>query len=224
MIKTTICGIYKIISPTNKVYIGESIDIEYRKGIYKNKHCKNQPKLYRSLKKHGWEAHIFEVIEECNREDLLCRERYWQDFYDVLNGGLNCKLTACGEKKQKLSEEAINRIKESKKGKNTGENNTMFGKKHSEESKKKMRDAKLGENSYHWGKNLPEATRNLLSDIAINKSKNGNYHSSKKVIDTSTGEVYTSIHEVSEVFKINYQNLANALKGKTKNKTKFKIL
>ncbi|HEC36627.1 hypothetical protein LCGC14_1312370 [marine sediment metagenome] len=48
-----ICGIYKITSPTKKIYIGQSIDINRRKIIYKNILCKLQRKIYNSLKKHG---------------------------------------------------------------------------------------------------------------------------------------------------------------------------
>lgn len=108
-----LCGIYKITSPTGKVYIGESKNINKRRSTYKNlsEVLKSQRKLYNSLKKYGWEVHTFEIIEECNFEDLLCRERYWQDFYDVLgNKGLNLKLTNCGELKMIHSEEMKKKI------------------------------------------------------------------------------------------------------------------
>jgi group I intron endonuclease len=96
MKKEKICGIYKITSPTKRVYIGQSKDIKSRWKSYKRKN-QNQKLLNNSLLKYGYENHTFEIIEECEVEDLNCRERYWQDFYDVLNGGLNCKLTNCGE-------------------------------------------------------------------------------------------------------------------------------
>ena len=81
--KEIICGIYKITNPSGKIYIGESQDISLRTYYYSIVSCHKQRKLYNSLKKHGWENHIFEIIEECEFDDLLCRERYWQDFYDV---------------------------------------------------------------------------------------------------------------------------------------------
>jgi len=69
-------GIYKITSPTNKIYIGQSTNITDRwKRYYKLNHCRNQIKLYNSLKKHGFKNHIFEIIEECNWEELNIRER-----------------------------------------------------------------------------------------------------------------------------------------------------
>jgi group I intron endonuclease len=102
-----ICGIYKITSPSGKVYIGESVDINKRFKNYNNLRCKSQTILYRSFLKYTPENHIFEIIEECLEESLKCRERYWQDFYDVINPakGLNCKLTSCGDKKLVHSEE-----------------------------------------------------------------------------------------------------------------------
>lgn len=55
-------GIYKITSPTNKVYIGQSWDLEDRRGDYKRLECKKQHKLFNSINKHGWDAHKFEVV------------------------------------------------------------------------------------------------------------------------------------------------------------------
>jgi len=75
-------GIYKITSPSNKTYIGQSIDIENRKTQYirLDKSCIG-PKLYNSLKKHGFKNHKFETIEECSLEQLNERETYWKQVY-----------------------------------------------------------------------------------------------------------------------------------------------
>lgn len=88
--------IYKITNPSNKVYIGQTTNVLKRKGAYRrlDSCIQNQIVLYRSLKKYGWDAHIFEIIEECLIELLNERERYWQEYYDVLGeNGLNCVLT-----------------------------------------------------------------------------------------------------------------------------------
>ena len=58
-------GIYKITSPSGKVYIGQSRNIENRFLQYKNKHCRFQFRLYNSFNKYGVENHVFEIIEEC---------------------------------------------------------------------------------------------------------------------------------------------------------------
>lgn len=77
-----VCGIYEITSPSNRVYIGQSININKRWKNYKNSDCKGQPVLYKSFKKYSPKAHIFEIIEECDKSELNCRERFWQDEYE----------------------------------------------------------------------------------------------------------------------------------------------
>ena len=57
-----------------------------------------------------FDTDTFEIIENCSLEDLNIRERYWQDFYDVLNGGLNCQLTTADNCPAILSEEYKNKI------------------------------------------------------------------------------------------------------------------
>ena len=127
MAKKTI-GIYKITSPTNNVYIGQSVHIEHRISSYKRLKCKSQVLLYRSLLKHGVENHVFEIIEECLVEELNNKERYYQDLFDCIgNKGLNCKLTKSNDKSGYYSKETREKIASS----NTG-------KIHSEETRKKL--------------------------------------------------------------------------------------
>ena len=107
-------GIYKITSPNNKIYIGQSSNIENRiKGYKKDKtKYKKQIRLRNSFDKYGVENHIFEIIEECKFEDLNKRERYWQEYYDVLGKkGLNCRYIDTSLKKSVLSEITKNKIK-----------------------------------------------------------------------------------------------------------------
>lgn len=95
--------IYKITNPNGKIYIGQTTKLLKRKGAYKrlDSCIQNQIVLYRSLKKYGWDAHTFEIIENCDYEKLNERERYWQDFYNVLGkNGLNCILTETTELKR----------------------------------------------------------------------------------------------------------------------------
>ena len=99
-------GIYKITSPSGRVYIGQSVECETRWKQYIHTGVK-QTKLYRSFEKYGKDLHTFEIIEECSAENLNTRERYWQDFYNVLEEGLNCRLTATGDKTGKMSKESI---------------------------------------------------------------------------------------------------------------------
>jgi group I intron endonuclease len=93
-------GIYKITSPSNKVYIGQSINIEKRKKQYikLDKSCIG-PKLYNSLKKYSWESHIHEILEECILENLNKQEIYYkQQFIDKFGweNALFCEIYDSG--------------------------------------------------------------------------------------------------------------------------------
>ena len=76
-------GIYKIISPTNKTYIGQSVDIDSRKRVYQYFNSyKNSigPKLYNSLNKYGFDKHKFEIIEECTLKQLNKKETLFKQI------------------------------------------------------------------------------------------------------------------------------------------------
>ena len=103
-------GIYKITSPSGKVYIGQTTDLDKRWSDYEKLKCKAQTKLYRSFLKYGVINHVFEYIEECGESDLNLRERHWQDCYNVLKCGLNCRLTTTNDKSGKSSEETKRKI------------------------------------------------------------------------------------------------------------------
>jgi group I intron endonuclease len=133
-------GIYKITNPKGRVYIGQSIDLEKRKQQYRRGvNYKNQTKLHNSLVKYGFSEHIFEIVQECTVEQLNERERYWQEYYNALVKGLNCRLTETADKSGKLSENTKKKISKA----NTGEKNGMYRKTHSEEAKAKIRAASL---------------------------------------------------------------------------------
>jgi len=104
-------GIYKIESPTGRVYIGQSVDINKREGSYRAMHnCKQQVRLYASLVKYSFSEHIFEVIEKCKVEELNTRERHWQDLYDVLGEkGLNCILAKTEDRSGKQSKSTVDK-------------------------------------------------------------------------------------------------------------------
>jgi group I intron endonuclease len=127
-------GIYKITNPKGKIYIGQSINIEKRKKDYEFLNCKKQYKILNSIKKYGWDKHSFELIEECSLEQLNERERYWQDFYNVLVDGLNLKLTQTNDKSGKHSNETIQKLKNYWSDYYTSNNGHNLGKKQSKET------------------------------------------------------------------------------------------
>jgi group I intron endonuclease len=128
-------GIYKITSPSNKIYIGQSINIKRRWKSYNYLHCKNQIKLYNSLKKHGPENHIFELIEECSLEYLNEREIYWKTYYLEQNSQdwdkmLFCELYDKGGPRSKITNSKISK--------------SLLGKEKSQQHKDNIKKARTG--------------------------------------------------------------------------------
>ena len=175
-------GIYKITSPTNKVYIGQSINIKNRKYNHKSKTDKSKgPKLHRSLKKYGFDAHKFEIIQECLINELDKWETDWKklelekvnndwskvlfcDLYDR-GGGPRSELT-----KLKISQSNKGRIvsleTRNKKSK------SMLNKFHSEETKKLMSISSKGKpKSKEHILNMMKNRQSVIDGVKLANSK-----------------------------------------------------
>ena len=141
-------GIYKITNPKGKIYIGQTIDFNRRVYQYKMLNCKEQPKLYNSLKKYGFDNHIIELILQCDEIDLTFWERYYQELYNTIeNDNLNCFLVTTEDKSGRHTEETKRKMSEAAKGKKKSaehiaklpQNQKGYkGKKRSEETKLKQ--------------------------------------------------------------------------------------
>lgn len=89
-------GIYKITNlKTNKCYIGRSSNLERRRKdhfrLFSTKGHKEYNKaLYKSMRKHGKENFIFEVIEYLDDYSLAPnKEQYWIKYFDSYHSGYN---------------------------------------------------------------------------------------------------------------------------------------
>ena len=219
-------GIYKITSPSNKIYIGQSVDIDNRISSYKNLKCKSQTKLYNSLLKYTFENHKFQVLEVCKSDVLNERERYYQDFYNSTSrNNLNCRLTKTKDKSGCLSIETKIKIGLGNKGKKVSlesrQKMSIAKLKMTEETKSKLRLKKVSEEHkqklslLNKGKKIKEETRlNLL----INNGK------SKKVICSKTLKIYNSANQCASENNMKHKTLCNQLSGISKNKTTFKYV
>ena len=92
--KKTICGIYKITDlTTEQCYIGQSVDVSKR---WKD-HCKCglgiqasiTNRLYNAMQKDGVWNFTFELLEQCPRELLNEKEKFWIQMYQSNKFGLN---------------------------------------------------------------------------------------------------------------------------------------
>ena len=211
-------GIYKITSPSNRIYIGQSKNIERRLQEYIKIKCEAQPRLYYSIIKHGWDTHIFEIIEECEFNSLNKRERYWQDFYNATGEtGLNCQLTNDLINTQKQSKETIDKIILGLTGRPCSpETRLKISKAHkgrifSDERKQNI-SASLK------GRKIPKETLEKRSK-SISGEKN---YKAKLILNTSTGIYYGCIADAAFSISIPKSTLNGYLIGIRPNKTYMK--
>lgn len=115
-------GVYKIICIGNgKFYIGSSKNIEKRisrhfSQLFHNNHI--NPHLQNAYNLYGKNAFRYEIIELCRENQLIEKEQYWMDK-------TNCYSRDIGFN-------------------NCEKSDRPTGYKHTEQAKKKMREAKLG--------------------------------------------------------------------------------
>lgn len=233
-------GIYKITSPTGKVYIGQSVNVEKRLADYKSCKAKKQPRLNRSFLKHGYENHKIEIICECSIEELNDKERYYQDLFSCIGeNGLNCVLTTSSDRSGYLNEEVKNKLKgkprpesvrlkisESNKGKKLSKEHrkkiSENSRNISEETRQKYRDS-------HIGNYQSEETKKKISETLKGKPRSeetklkiASRHGTR-VVDISTGQEFLSVAKAARHFGYNIGHLHNRLKGVVKNNTNLKF-
>lgn len=160
--KEHLAGIYKIVSPTNKIYIGQSWNLNKRKDYYSRSECKNQTRLHNSFIKHGWEAHNFEILLELRDDISQATLDFWEEYYmDLYKANYELMNLREAGSRGKLSEETKNKI--SIKGK---------GRKHKESTKIKMRESKLGVLNPMYCKKPSEVTRKKVAEANTGKKRN----------------------------------------------------
>jgi group I intron endonuclease len=181
--------IYKITSPSGKVYVGQTIDIKTRKNKYRYLNCKNQTRLYKSLLKYGWENHAFEILETVDVDDLNVLnslEIEWILKLDCFKNGLNCTLGGHGNSGREYSEESKLKMRNSQIGKKQSKEQidkrvkSLVGKKRSEEFKKHISNIKKG-------RSPTEETKQKLSNI--NKGKKHSDETKLKISNSGKGRV-----------------------------------
>lgn len=214
-------GIYKIISPSGRIYIGQSRDLDRRKKEYEKyiKNSNRQVKLLASINKYGWNQHSFDIIEICNFDDLNTRERYWQEYYNSIEQGLNCLYTKTNDKPTIFGLETRARMSKAQLGKKVSEetklkmSSSRQGKKHSEETKLKISEIKISKRCANFKK------------VIRNKS---NYKSISCLSPNNTLCNFKSCKDAAEKIGVTssaiYNVLYKSITGKVKGYHSFKML
>lgn len=209
-------GIYKITSPTNKVYIGQSWELSRRLREYEIYDCKSQRKLYNSVIKYGWEAHEFEILmnvsENVSQEMLDQIEQTYMDYYRKLGFEL-MNLKGAGSR-GKLSEESkkIIGIK-------------LRGRKLSEDHKNNIREgfkSMDAQSRKDWGEKISRAKSGVMRTGVMRKNGNGSKPVSQYTKDNVFVRNWPSLIEVTRQLGINTGNIASVLQHKRNSAGGFK--
>ena len=99
-----IIGIYKITNKINgSMYIGQSVDClrrireHFYKAFYLKKEENINKKFYKAIRSFGKENFTWEIIEECQENELLKREEYWIKKYNTYYNESHYNDTIGGE-------------------------------------------------------------------------------------------------------------------------------
>ena len=211
----------------NKKYIGLTCDIERR---YKqHKGGRSRAVVFcLAIKKYGFDNFDFEII----KSNLTLEEA--KDFEKLQISTLNTMVpngynrTEGGDAGVKHTKESIEKIIEKNKIWRLTNNHPMQGKKHSEETKKLLRESALkrtdrpsGVDHWNYGKKTKESTKEKMRI----KQALGNNGFAKRVVDLNTNIVYSCISEAKLVYNISHSLISMICSGKRKsNKYNFVYL
>jgi group I intron endonuclease len=163
-------GIYMLTNKLTKdIYIGQSIDLSKRfRKYFSPSYIKSKDSLIisRALIKYGYSNFYLTILEYCDKSDLLVREQY---YFDKLNPQYNILKIAGSSKGFKVSEETKVKILKSLKGIYVKEKSVLFGRLHTEETKKLMNLKKAGDNNPLFGKIQSKDTKELIRQKALDR-------------------------------------------------------
>jgi len=223
-------GVYKITSPSGRIYVGSSISLKNRIKNYKSNSLSLQRKLSASLKKYTAQLHTFELLEMCCKENVRSRERFHCLKNDVLGKfNLNLKIPYENDGYESVSEQTRKKMSESKKGEKnnmygmSGELSPNFGKKMSEEFCKKASERVSGKNHPMYGKKHSEETRAKLKANSRHISR-GSHSQAKKVICIETGKIWNCAVDCFTEVGLRKDQLYKMLNNKLKSPPKYKYL
>jgi len=190
-------GIYKITNPKSKIDIGQRRNLLKRENQYakQTKLFCRQLKLANSIKKYGWIFHIFQIVEICDFDELNIKERYWQEYYDSIEKGLNCIYTKTSDKPALFGQETRRRMSKS-----------QIGKKLSLDTRSKMSKSKKGV-PIGIGKVLTAEHKKAISDGFKPKF---NIIELKKIIEMYNNNI--SLRKISLKFNSNHTTINKYIK------------
>lgn len=199
-------GIYRIVSPSGKFYVGSARSFKNRWAAHIAKLRKgthHSKPLQRAFDKYGEESMLFEKIALCPVTDLIVIE---QRFIDRLRPEYNCSPTAgsiLGMKLGPISEETRRKIGDANRGrKPSAETVSRIAEANRGKRRSKEFCRRMGE--LHRGKTIPAEMRIRISE-SLCGSRNANFGKpmSKEIKEKLSSAMSKSVMcvETSIIFK-----------------------
>lgn len=190
---------------SGKMYIGQTLHPDHRwkdhrYGKYKNGWHKDYQK--------NPDKYEYSVIEYDVPEDKLDeREIFWINFFDSYNNGYNLTEGGNSTRGYKHTEEYKLYMSKLHSGSNNpfynnhslaGKNHPMYGKKLTDETRKKISDAVKGEKHPMYGKKHSEETRKKISEASNHKGENNPMYGKRGELSPTYGRHWynNGIHNV----------------------------
>lgn len=234
---TNVPGIYKIVSPSNKIYVGQSWNLLKRIREHNKNINYKKSKLYSSIKKYGYENHCAYVLQEFPKDITQPILDNYEIFYinQLRESGVNLLNLKDGGGAGKPSEEAKKNMSAAQKKSWSSPNRPRTGNRlgipHTEETKQKIRAANSGKKIHtdkrkeflklHWIGNTLTKGINLSEQHKMKISKSLKWGTtSRAIIQQDLQGVFIkewiSATEASEKLNIGRSNIKNNLRGYSK--------
>ena len=207
-------GIYCIENMiNNKKYIGQSIHIHRRWSEHKyelNNNIHPNDYLQKSWNKYGADSFKFYVVENCDIDMLNKQESYYISLYNTMDGnyGYNLKMD-CVERRV-ISESTRAKLSLANSMRKTkpdvsGDKNPNYGKRASQETRDKIRNARLGTKA-------SDETKKKLSLLRTGE----NNSNCVPVYCPELDEVFWGAKEASDKYGVNRNKISECINGKRK--------
>lgn len=192
------CGIYAIVNTkNNKIYVGQSRDIECRWRMHKhelntNTHCNSH--LQRAWNSYGVDSFDFIILELCDVSQLNEKELFYINKHNATQHNCGYNICGGGDSVHSVADETRLKISQARKGNSNWTDNSY--------------DMVSGKN--HWSRRNPERLFELT----------GYYPTMVYCIEYDM--YFDSVNAAAKSLNINKSNISKAIKGQRKTAGKHK--
>jgi len=188
--------IYKITSPSGKVYIGRTKNYNKRMSEHKNiaESGKGTYKIHQAIRKYGWDTLTKEIICNVSHKSAPIIEEQFITAYDSYKNGYNSVPTGAGGEfpyKDRRDSVEYQQYLKTMSNATSGKGNGMYGKTHSDEARAKQKQKAKGRFSLEWyidrngsvdGIRLYEERGVWLKNRNLKKDSKGRFIKSNNII------------------------------------------